>query len=214
MESQVTIRTLLDRIRKDGIEQARLEADLILERARAEADALIAEAERRRERVVEETTASVEAHRRTFEHAMSAAARTLILGLRTEMTRLCRTVVERNVTAALTPEFMNEMLAGIIARWPEHAEDGIEVLVGEADRARLEDAVMSSLREELRTGVEIFPVEGIEAGFRIGARGGRMHYDFSSEAITSLLDEFLSPRIARFLRNDPGEEPGHEPHET
>jgi V/A-type H+-transporting ATPase subunit E len=50
------------------------------------------------------------------------------------------------------------------------------------------------------SGLDVRPVSGIAAGFRIGEKGGAAYYDFSAESIGELLSAYLNPRLAEIMK--------------
>ena len=202
MKPDVSVQSLLDKIKKEGIEEANKAAEEILEEARSKAGAIMKKAQEQAESVVREAKAEIQKNREAFERSMSQAARNLVLGLETDITRLCDHIVERRTASALTPEVMKEMILKIVAAWQaEEAEQGLEVLTSEKDRQRLEELLYDSLKNEFGKGVTLKPIDKIHAGFRIGEKEGHLYYDFTHKGIAEILMEYLNPRIAKYLED-------------
>jgi len=49
------------------------------------------------------------------------------------------------------------------------------------------------------TGVELKPVKGAKAGFRIGEKNGAAYYDFSADAVADMLSAYLNTRLAAIM---------------
>jgi len=199
-ETEATVQSLLDKIRREGVENAEKEAEKIVENARSKASGIVEDAEAEAERKLEEARREAEKTRTAAETSISQAARDLILAVREQISRLCDRILEREVADTLSPETMKELVVKLTEAWNEgKGEADLEILLSEADREKLEDMLWEALQEELRTGVTLRPVEGIDAGFRIGERQGSMHYDFTAKGIAAVLGEYLNPRISRYL---------------
>lgn len=200
MTPEVSIQSLLDRIKTEGIEEAKRASEDILKDARAEAAAILAEAKEEAREVRDQAHAEIQKDRETFESAMSQAGRNLMIGLKRRIVQLCSDILEKEVRAALDPEVMKEMILKMVDRWRSHdGDEGVEVLLNEPDLQELDGRLIGSLQAELRAGVVLKPAEGVQAGFRIGEKGGSMHYDLTDDGLTEILSSYLSPRIARFL---------------
>jgi V/A-type H+-transporting ATPase subunit E len=201
MEAELNLQHLLDRIKREGIEEAQKASQEILEQARSEAASVIEKAQKEAETIRSGAREEVRKGQEGFETAMAQAGRHLIHGLRTEIVQLCDHILERQVAASLTPEVMKDMILKVMDKWPI-LEDRpeLEVLLKEEDRQGLEDMLYGSLQERLRKGIILKPAGRIKAGFRIGEKDGRMHYDLTHQGIAEVLGEYLNPRIAQFLQ--------------
>jgi V/A-type H+-transporting ATPase subunit E len=205
LKPEVNIQALLERIKNEGIAEARKEAEAIVAQARAEADAIRAQARAQASELLQEAENDVERSRAGFEAAMSQAARDLILAVKDSIKRLCDDVLTQKLATALTPEMLREMLLKILTAWkPQQPPQRTEVLLSPEDWQQLEEALCKSLQEAFTDGVVLKPMEGIEKGFRIGIEGEHVHYDLTGRGIAELLSEYLSPRVARFLKDGNG----------
>jgi V/A-type H+-transporting ATPase subunit E len=205
LKPEVHIQSLLERIKTEGISEARKEAEAILDQARAEADAIRARAQTQARELLRQAEMEVRDTRAGFEAAMSQAARDLVLAVKDSITRLCDKVLKKEVAAVLTPEMLREMILKILTAWkPQQPPQGAEVLLSPRDWRQLEDALHNSLQGAFKDGVVLKPVEGVEKGFRIGVQGENAHYDLTDKGIAELLSEYLSPRVARFFNDSDG----------
>jgi V/A-type H+-transporting ATPase subunit E len=202
MEPDISVQSLLDKIKREGIEEANTRAQEILAEARGEAERIIGEAQDEAEKLLAEAKAEIARNREAFESSMSQAGRDLVLGLKNDMSRLCQRIMEKEVASALTPEVMKEIILRMAGAWRVgEPGQGIEVLTSEKDRENLEKWLFHSLRDELKTGITLKPIDRIRAGFRIGEKGGSLHYDFTHEGVAEILMEYLNPRIAVYLED-------------
>ncbi len=132
---------------------------------------------------------------------MTQSGRDLILSLQQEIIRLFDKIVEREICGALTPELMKEIIIKIVDKWEmDERSCGIEILLSEEDRQKLEDTLFDALQDEWKKGVVLKPIDSIQAGFRIGEKNGGMHYDFTEKGIAEALSAYLNQRVSRFLK--------------
>jgi V/A-type H+-transporting ATPase subunit E len=208
MEADLSLQALLDKIKQEGIDEAGRAAEKTLNEARSRADAILKNAQERAERILTEAEAEAEKRQEAFETAMHQAGRNLILSFEREVIKICRVILERELTSALTAEFMKQMVLKMMDRWQEHGDSdspGLEILLNDKDRKELEELLLKSLQEEMRRGLILKPVKEVKAGFLIGEKDGSMHYDLTEAGMAEILAAYLNPRIARFLRERPRE---------
>ncbi|MBN2123129.1 MAG: hypothetical protein JW821_02445 [Deltaproteobacteria bacterium] len=209
MEPEMSIQSLLDKIRREGIEAAGREAEKVLEQAHSEAESILKKAREEAEDRLKQAEEEMVRDRASFETAMAQAARNLVLGIKKEIVDLCRGILERKTSEALTPEGMREVILKVLDKWEiREGRAELEILLSEEDRRALEDRLLGALQEELKGGVVLKPTGNIRSGFRIGERDGGLHYDFTERGIAQLLSEYLGPRTARFLEEISGEQAG------
>ena len=191
---------LLQRIRQEGSERANLEADQILAAARQRAADIVAEAEAEAKRIVQEGEAHVVQVTEAGRNAQEQAARDLVLAMRSELIAMLDGLIERAGREALTGEALQELILKASADWMagDSGKD-IEIQLNEKDRAQLADGFLSRLKEQLQAGVELKARPGIQAGFRVGSRGGAMFYDFTAPALAEALASLLRPQFAKLF---------------
>ena len=80
MEQQ--IQDLVDSIRKEGIDKARLDADKIISEAEARAKAIIEDAEKEKEKLLAGAASSIDTERASAEASIKQAARDVSLSLK------------------------------------------------------------------------------------------------------------------------------------
>jgi len=200
MEPEITIQSLLDKIKEEGFQEAEKISRKIIAEAEAKAETIIREAEKKAEHLITSAREEVRNTREASEVAMTQGGRNLILSLNDEIIRLFDHILDRKVVSSLKPDLMRDMIMKITENWEIRDTAGyIEILANDKDTTALEDLLYDSLQSELKKGVDIKPVKTIRAGFRIGEKDGNVHYDFTPEGIAEILREYLNPRFARFL---------------
>ena len=198
---------LLQRIREEGTERANREAEQILAVARQRATDIVKEAEMEAKRIVQGGESRVAQVTEAGRKAQVQAARDLVLAVRSELIAKLDRLIERAGRGALTGEALQELILKASTNWLAGAAGkSIEIHLNEQDRARLADAFLSRLKEELQAGVELKAHPGIQAGFRVGSRGGAMFYDFTAPALAEALASLLRPQFAKLF--DPIQEEG------
>jgi len=181
MESK--LEHLIEKIKSDGIDEARKASDEIIERARSEADQIRARAKEAADRIIADAESQAENTRVNGEAALRQAARDTVLTTREQLTALLDRAFKGEISAALEPDFLKEL----IARAADNFDGDVEVLLSERDRAALKDFVLARSRGSLEPTVTFKVDGGISRGFRIGLKDGDVHYDFTDESIMKFL---------------------------
>jgi V/A-type H+/Na+-transporting ATPase subunit E len=200
MEPEITIQSLLDKIKEEGFQEAEKISQKIISEAEAKAELIIREAEKNAEHSITTAREEVMEIQDAFEVAMTQGGRNLILSLHDEIIRLFGHILERKVASSLRPDLMRDMIMTITENWEiQDKNRTFEILVNEKDARELEGLLYDSLQNEFKKGIAIKPLKTIRAGFRIGEKDGNVHYDFTPEGIAEILREHLNPRFSRFL---------------
>ncbi|MEX2443074.1 MAG: V-type ATP synthase subunit E family protein [Alkalispirochaeta sp.] len=199
METQ--LQDIIDKIHDEGVKEAEQRARKIVESAEKQAREKVDHARSEADEIIKEAKEEAAKHTAAGEAALKQASRDLLLSVRKQLTSLFETVQEQAVGDALTPERMASIIADMVQAWSTSGSDQFEVLVNEQDREGLETALRSALAEKLKKGVDVRPVRGITAGFRVGTQDGSAYYDFTDETLAELLSAFLNPRLAELMKS-------------
>ncbi|MFW5827008.1 MAG: V-type ATP synthase subunit E family protein [Alkalispirochaeta sp.] len=197
METQ--LQNIIDKIHDEGVKEAEQRARKIVESAEKQAREKVDHARQQADEIIQQAEQEAQKHRAAGEAALKQASRDLLLSVRKEVTRLFETVQKEAVDRSLTADRTAEIIAGMVQAWSTSGSDHFDVLVNEKDQKDLETALRSELAEKLQSGVDVRPVRGIAAGFRIGTKDGSAYYDFTDESLAELLSAFLNPRLAELM---------------
>jgi hypothetical protein len=108
------------------------------------------------------------------------------------------------VKAAVAEDADTKGFAEALTKWVESelGSDGavsIEVGVSKKDAETLGKHLMAKLGDDFKARVEVAPVKRLDAGFVLKFSGSDLVYDFSEDALTEVLCEFLSPRLVEII---------------
>jgi V/A-type H+-transporting ATPase subunit E len=188
---------IIEKIRSEGIEAAESEAAEIRKKALAEASDIVAGAKKEADRMISDAEKSIMRKENTSRKALEFAARDSILMIRSYLENLIRKLVENECSSVIDKEFLKEMILKILDKWSESGEkmaDGdIKIQVSDRDSRILRDILHSAISGRIASGLEIKPVPGLKAGFRISRSKDNFYHDFSDESIAEILSSFLSP---------------------
>lgn len=188
---------LIEKIKSDGIEEARKSSQDILNQSRVEADKILKKARDEAERIKSDASQEAQRIRESGEAALKQASRDTILVTKEKLTSLLDAVFKQEIGAVMSPETLRELIVKMAEAF-EGRE--LEALVGPADVSGLKNLILAKNRDRLNAPVIIKVDKGISRGLRIGIKDGDVHYDFSDESIAAFLGEFLNPAIRKLLK--------------
>ena len=198
---EIQLQELIEQIKKDGVEAAENQAEAILLSAKAEAEKIIADAQAQADKLMADAKAENEKTVKSGEDAIRQAGRNLLISFRESVTRELGAIVGGNVNAVYSSDAFAKLVVNAVESWtgkPE-AED-IAVILNSADLEKLEGALLAELKAKMLGGVTLKANDSFDGGFRIAVNNGAVYYDYSAEAVTDMLSNYLSPRITALLK--------------
>ena len=196
--AEVKLDSLIEKIKKEGVDEARQNADKIIADARKQADQLVEKAKKDADALISDGKKQVEQYQKNAEADLRQAARNSELLLKQEITALFDRVFKNEVAEALTPEFLNKIILEMAKRWTE--ESVVEIAASESDAKDLEKLLFTGLKKELQETIHLKPGSEVRHGFRIGLKDKQVYYDFSDEAIAEVLQSLINPRLKEILK--------------
>jgi V/A-type H+-transporting ATPase subunit E len=196
---EMDLKTIIDKIKEEGVGEAEREAADITQQAKKKADDLTKEAERKKEEDIKQAEQEAARFRKNAEEAIRQASRDVLLSLREQIIALFDRVAKREVAAQLSPTALKEMIVALAEKFKKEGQLDVEVLLSEKDKKELEKALFSALKDEMKKGVTLKTSPGVEHGFRIGRKGESSYYDFTDEAIAEAFMTHLNPKIVEIL---------------
>jgi len=196
------LQSLLDKIQKEGIDKATAEAERIVARASAKAEETRAAAEAAAADLRRSAEADATLFQQRAEQAVRQSARNVVLGVEKAVDDTLDRLFLRKTAAALTPEFLQPLIADVVRAYASTAEgrEGVEVQLPAAQAAALADGILAAAQSEASAGgLAVRAADDLDSGFRVSLAGGRVEHDFSAEAIAAAMGRFLRPALAALL---------------
>jgi V/A-type H+-transporting ATPase subunit E len=215
------VEELVERLRQEGVDEGRQEAEKLLEEARREAAAIVEEARGEAATLREEAESSNERVRAAAEKALRLAVRDALLELRNEIEDRFVAQLRRLVAGKLRdPGFLERLLLGLVGR-AAPAESPVEALVPEVlppagetaageSATAMDDFVRGLTEDMLRDGVTIATAEDIEAGLLLRFGDGSLELQLDEHTLTELLGHYLMPRFRSLLDGAVIEDQSHD----
>jgi len=200
----VKLESLIEKIKKDGIDKAKQASGDIVEKAKAEAKAILKDAKAKAQKIEEEAKARAVKLETNSKNSLKQAGRDLTLTVKSELISLFDRILKDKAGEALTPEFMKELIAKIVDKWGAKKDIDWEVLVSKADKEKMTKLLQASFKKEVGKTIEVKTSRSIDKGFRIGIKGENFHHDFTDQSILEALGEFLNPSLSAILNANNG----------
>ena len=198
---EIQLQELIAQIKKDGVEAAEIQAAAMLESAKNEAEKIIADAKAQADKMTADAKVENERMVKSSEDAIRQAGRNLLISFRESVTRELNAVVSENVNSVYSSDAFAKLIVNAVDSWtgkPE-AED-ISVILNSNDLKKLEEALLAELKARMLRGVTLKANDNFDGGFRIAVNNGGAYYDYSAQAVTDMLSNYLSPRVTALLK--------------
>ena len=192
---------LLNKIQAEGLEKAENERARLVAEAKAQAESIIADAKAQAEKIRKDAEADAEASRKKADAAVKQAARDVIISLKDDLQEKLRAVVREATAQAMTPEAMAGLIAKIAEQFAQKAEAGSEIILSKQEREEAAQKLIGCLPDVLKKNASIQLGRGFAAGFKVGFNNSEVFCDFSDEALTDVICEFVGKKLADVIKS-------------
>ncbi len=196
---QFEVKDLINKIKKDGLEEAERISNDIISKAKKEAEEIVARAEEAAGTLKAKSEKEINDYKRHALEASRQAIRDLIIGVEKNLKSLFENTLKDNVTEVFSNDnFLSELIIKITDSWIK--EEKLVIQLNESDFSGLEQILRLKLGNKLKEGIEIKPFKGIIKGFKIQKKNTGLQYDFSAETIADILFDYLNPRFKEVIK--------------
>lgn len=208
------VEKLIQRLREQGVEEGKVQADELLEQTRHHAEQRLNDARREADAIVRCAREEASQMKQAGEEAVQLAVRDAILRLKSELVERFADRVRRLVTRELDDdEFLKQLILEVGGRVAPSSEQRAKVLlpnnvVGleqlrrdpeEVKEGNLSHFVATVTKDMLREGIEIGTREDSSAGIRIQLQEEDLEIDLTDRAVANLLLRHLNPRFRAIM---------------
>ena len=175
---EIQIQDLVQTIKRDGIEEAKKEADAIVCAAKAQAEDIIAASKAEAAKNIEDANREIESSKALIKQA----ERDAVLSVKKDLEQMLERIMAEKVKKDLSEKSLAALITAAIG-----GEDPEKYAV-EIDEAK--SSLKATLAKQIEKGLEIRPVKGM-SGMKLVCKDGSGFFDFSDEEIAALLRPFL-----------------------
>lgn len=198
---EVQLQELIDQIKKDGVEAAEAQAEAIILSAKAEAEKIISDAKAQADKMIADAKSENAKTVKSGEDALRQAGRNLLISFRESVARELKAIVSDNVSNIYSSDDFAKLIIKAVECWTEKPEaEDLSVILNSGDLAKLEKALLAELNAKMLGGVTLKANDNFDGGFRIAVDNGAVYYDYSADAVTDMLSDYLSPKVTALLK--------------
>ena len=197
----VQLQELIDKIKKDGVAAAEKESAKIIANSEKKAEAIIAEAQSKADEIIKSAKSETEKMEKASEEAIIQAGRNMLLSFKDALIGELDGLIKTGTEKGLTKDVLAKLVPETVKLWAKNSNASeLSVLLSEKDLKALEKSLTTSLKAEIKKGLEIKPDKTLTAGFRIGVKNGAAFYDYSAESLAEMFAAYLNPKVAALLK--------------
>ena len=189
---------LTEKIYREGVEKADLEAEEIVKKAAQEKEKIIAEASSEAERIIASAkkTASLEA--RSAESEIKLKGKQLVSDLKGEINRLLTLqILDNNIRESFSDQkFLQSLILEIAGHWRSGEE--LELVLPEKLKEKVGKAFEKNISEHIDKLVITFN-DRLTSGFRISRKADTYDITFSEEDFIELFSAYLKEKTSQYL---------------
>lgn len=210
------VQALIERLRQEGVDAGRGEAEKLVEEAESRAKWIVSQAQEEADRLLAKARETAAREKTAADEALQVAARDALLGIKTQLTQRFTGEVRRLVSDKMKNEaLLQQMILEVVGRGREAIDEtapaqvllprdvvGLEDLrrnMDELQEGPLTQFVAALATEQVREGVSFGAAEDKEGGIRIHLKDSELTLDMTDTAVANLLLQHLTPRFRALL---------------
>ncbi len=194
------LQSLLDKIKQDGLDKAADREKEIIAAAEKKSAEIIASAKQEAAQILKNAEIESANLKKRAESAIQQSSRDIILTLKNEISGRLNKIFANAASQAFTPEYMAQLISELCNAFASTPDSKITVVSAVKDVNALKNALMTSLKESFKTQCEVFPDKEMSGGFKVNFSGSDVFYDFSDDAVCSLISEYAGPIVGDLLK--------------
>ena len=196
----VQLEELVDKIKKDGVETAEVQAAEIIRKAEEKAAGIVKTAHEEADDIIKKAKAEADRSEKAAVSTIKQAGRNLLITFREGIAAELDALIKTETAKTYDAEVLKALIPAVVQEWSKSNSDDVAVLLSSADAGKLESSFKSLLKTEIAKGLEIRTDSSLSGGFRIGTKDGSAYYDFSADAVADLFAAYLNPRVTDIMK--------------
>ena len=195
------LQELTDKLYNEGLSKGKADGEAVLAKANADAEAIVAEAQKQAEAIIAEAQKQAAQLKTKTEGDIALASRESISKTRQAIeTLVVAEASDAKVKAALSDtEFMKTLIKEAVKAFAEGKDCALEVCLPESAKESLEGYVKNEVGKALGKEVSVSVSKKIGAGFTIAPKNGGYYINFTDEAFSAIIGEYLRPTTKKIL---------------
>ncbi len=195
------LQDLIEKIKKDGVDEASALSRDIEMQARKKAEQIIAQANQQAQEITLEAQAQKQKLMDATQVALKQAARDMLLNLRKEIKATLENIIAADVQSSLTSENLARLIEEAVRGYLQNATiQDIILKVNSKDLKVLQNGFLSELQTKLKQNLTLKPSDSMAAGFTISFDSGKSFFDFTDKSLAEYLAGFVNVQLALLLK--------------
>lgn len=196
------VQELIEKIKKEGIQEAEQKARGIESEAKKQADKILQQAREHAQKLV---AAAEQESKKTWDAtriALKQAARDTVLNLRKEIEGTLHKIIAQDVGKALTPDTLAHIIRETVKGYLQNNTPAGDIVVtlNSKDLKHLKDGFVAELKDKVRHSLTLKSADDIGAGFTISFDSGKSCFDFTDASLAQYLAGYLNAEVAALLK--------------
>lgn len=198
---EVQLQELVEKIKRDGVNQAEAQAKDIVSEAEQKATSIIKNAQEQADEIIAKSKELASKNEAAAVSAIKQAGRNLVLTFKDSVIAYIDSLIQTETQKAYNENVIKTLIPQVVQAWVAqlHSND-IDVLLSSSDFDTLKSSILQKFKDDLAKGIEVKADKSIGAGFKIGTKDGAAYYDFTAEAVASMFADYLNPSVAEILQ--------------
>ena len=198
------IKSLIEKIQKEGIQAADIKAKQIEAEAKDKAEVILKQARLEAEKIISQGQQEAKRNEESMRALLKQASRDMLISLRQEINEMLNRLVTAGVQQALKPEELARIILGLIKDHGGKTEEDIIISLAKKEIKEL-SGFIQELKEAVKQKITLKAAEGMQAGFIISFDGGKSEFDFSDQALAAYISRNLKPGLEEILNAAAGD---------
>jgi len=198
--SAESLNEVIEKLKREGIDAAKVEADRIKEKAEADAETTEIEAKAKAKALVNQAEAEAKKIRDQLQVEMERASKIALAAFKSSVEKalVVPAIDESLATLLTTPAHMEKIISEMIKGFASNNLKGadLEVILPESVRDQLGSAFVAKMKLMTAGGaVNVQFDDNIRFGFKIGPGGEGFVFDLTDEGLREMFVKFVSPKF-------------------
>lgn len=193
------LRLLAEKLVNDGLEEARLEKDKLLNAARMEAESIRSAAQQEADARREQLNRELDQMRSAVQNELAQLTRRAKDSLRADLRQLLTEEVLQKPVQYTLDKHWPDLLKTVVQQLYRDAHGRLQIQLPEAQAAALESNFNNALQAVVQKGIDWQTDPRLRSGFRISVAGDRYAIDFTDEDFEKVLAPYYGAALKKLL---------------
>ncbi len=196
------LQDLIDKIKKEGVQEAQDLSRGIEEHAHKKAQEIILQAKGQAQKILADAQVERQKLLDVTHMALKQAARDTLLNLHKEIDAILQRIIARNIEQALTSENLVGIIKEAVRGYLQNASlsQNVDVVVSHKDLKALQGGLMTQLKDQIKQPIILKSSDDVGAGFTISFDSGKSFFDFADVSLAQYLSGSVKAELAALLK--------------